>query len=245
VISTNALALLRGAGMSDRELRDHFDATATDLILGGGSAGTSGWRALRVRSYSSEAALESDVMLGRVHADAVLYDNEAWPLTPLNEQQHPALYEARAAAVAHAHGLQLIATPGVDLVRALEPGYVGSRFSEYVRLGIAADAARYADAIDIQGQSIENDIAAYTAFVQQASAQARAANPGVRIVAGLSTNPHGLAVTAAQLEAAVAATGNAVAGYWLTIPSGGPACPSCGAPQPQIAVQLLRALPIR
>jgi hypothetical protein len=141
--------------------------------------------------------------------------------------------------------LRFIATPAVDLVSVLAPGAKGSWYDEYLRLGIASDAARVSDVIDIQGQGIESNTSAYSVFVQQASAQARAANPGVRILAGLSTNPHGVAVTAAQLEAAVAATGNAVAGYWLNIPSGGPACPSCGAPQPQIAVQLLRALPIR
>ena len=33
---------------------------------------------------------------------------------------------------------------------------------------------------------------------------------------------------------------NDVAGYWLNIPRGGAACPKCGEPQPQVAVELLK-----
>jgi hypothetical protein len=33
-----------------------------------------------------------------------------------------------------------------------------------------------------------------------------------------------------------------VAGYWLNIPGQGPRCPTCNAPQPDVAIQTLQAL---
>jgi hypothetical protein len=42
--------------------------------------------------------------------------------------------------------------------------------------------------------------------------------------------------------AAVAATGGAVDGYWLNIPGPGPQCPTCGPPNPGIALAFLRKL---
>ena len=69
---------------------------------------------------------------------------------------------------------------------------------------------------------------------EAAAAQAREANPRVRIFAGLSTNPSGKPVTGKQLYGAVQATRDDVEGYWLNIPGGGAYCPKCGQPQPQV-----------
>jgi hypothetical protein len=79
--------------------------------------------------------------------------------------------------------------------------------------------------------------------VHQAARQARAANPRVTILAGLSTNPPGAEVTSQQLTAAIRATSGVVSGYWLNIPGRGPRCPTCNAPRPDLARQLLGALP--
>jgi hypothetical protein len=242
MISTSAVALLRDAGMSDGELRAHFDGTGTYLILNGNTSGTSGWNVIRVRKYTSEVTMESDIVAGLNTADAVLYDVEAWSLTPLNEQQNPSTYEAKGAAFAHAHGFKFIATPAVDLVTAIAPRDGGSRYDAFLRLGIASDAARSADVIDIQAQGAEANTPGYVAFVRGAAAQARAANPQVHVLAGISTNPNGQHVTTDQLRSVVIATRNVVDGYWLNIPGGGVACPNCGAPQPQVAVELLRTL---
>jgi len=109
-------------------------------------------------------------------------------------------------------------------------------------LGIAGDAARYADVIDIQAQGSETNTAAFAAFVTAAAAQARAANPHVIVLAGISTNPTGHQVSAAQMRAAITATAGTVDGYWLNIPAGGPSCPRCGQPQPQVVAAALHAL---
>ncbi len=96
-----------------------------------------------------------------------------------------------------------------------------------------------AGVVEVQAQSLERDPRTYRAFVRAAVAQARAANPHVSVLAGLSTNPPGPAVSSGELAAAIRATSAAVAGYWLNVPGQGPRCPSCHAPRPGLARQML------
>lgn len=114
--------------------------------------------------------------------------------------------------------------------------------SGYLGLDLAGGAARHASVIDIQAQGLEADASAYASFVRKAALQARRANPSVIVLAGISTNPNGDRVTAAEILASIHATRAFVNGYWLNIPAAGEACPRCGNPQPQIAVQVLREL---
>jgi hypothetical protein len=58
---------------------------------------------------------------------------------------------------------------------------------------------------------------------------------------GIGTNPAGRTVSPQDLLNAFEATRGSVAGYWLNIPGTG-RCPSCGTPQPQVAVQFLQML---
>jgi hypothetical protein len=187
---------------------------------------------------------------------AVVYDPEAWSLTPAAEQRHPAGAAARAAALAHAAGLQLIVAPALDLTTVLAaagptaeavagharaPG-VGPRWQQFLALRLAAALGRYADVIDLQAQSLERDQAAYAAFVRQAARQARAAHPGITVLAGLSTNPPGAPVSARQLTAAITQTRAWVSGYWLNVPGQGPRCPTCGPSRPDLARQVVREI---
>ncbi|MFE3262557.1 hypothetical protein ACFXPS_42870 [Nocardia sp. NPDC059091] len=240
LISEEALHLLADAGMSRDELSATFNVPDTYLISGGGS-GPDYPDAVRTQSFTSVTALESAI---DHHLDAetraVLYDDEAWSLTPTVEQQDPAAAEARAAAVAHAHNLVLIATPATDLTRIPAPGEPS--YAAFLRLGLVSAAAKWADVIDIQAQGSEADTAKYADFVKQAAAAARAANPHIVVLAGISTNPSGQSVTVDQLGAVIDATRALVDGYWLNIPQAGKACPRCGIAQPEIAVALLRKL---
>jgi hypothetical protein len=115
-------------------------------------------------------------------------------------------------------------------------------YAAYLKLGLAAGAARYSDVIDIQAQGAITNRTTYKQFVQAAAAQARKASPRVRVIAGLSTNPSGQHVTPAEFSAAFYAVRPYVDGYWLNIPSGGSFCPKCGIPRPRVAVPLLHAL---
>ena len=57
--------------------------------------------------------------------------------------------------------------------------------------------------VELQAQSLERDTATYRSFVTAAAAQASAAQPGVTLLAGLSTNPPGAPVTTEHLLAAM------------------------------------------
>jgi hypothetical protein len=174
---------------------------------------------------------------------AVIYDDEDWTLTPRDQQLQPARYYREAAAVAHRYGLLLIATPATDLVNALAPGTpIGQKYGEFLKLGIAAAAAREADVYEIQAQGSEGALSTYRQFVLAAGAQASKAHPGIELLAGISTNPSGRMQTPSVLFNAVQATRSIVAGYWLNDPSKGQACPKCTGPYPQVAVAFLQIL---
>lgn len=202
------------------------------------------WNAIPFDTFTSfgaiKDALEQSMLVPGV--EGIMYDNESWRFTPVKEQQNPADYERLAADLVHSYGLLLIAAPAVDLVPVLAPGTRGSRYDTYLQLGIAADAARHADVIDIQAQGLELNTGAYENFVRQAAAQARGANPRVLVLAGVSTNPSGRKVTADTILRAITATRDIVDGYWLNIPLPGEKCPQCNEFRPDIAIQVLNRL---
>jgi len=198
-----------------------------------------------VVTFASAAALESAISAGKLPPGifGVLYDPEAWAFTPVAEQQNPVQAATAAAAVAHAHGLQFLVTPAIDLATVLDPNGTGPEWRQFLDLDLVGRLAKVADVIELQAQSLEQDTRVYTAFVQAAAAQASAARPGIDLLAGLSTNPPGLPIEANQLTAAVQATRSVVDGYWLNVPVPGAQCPACNAARPAIAVQVLHATP--
>ena len=247
MISISAVRHLREADSTGRLDRRFFADPASFVMNGSkGAAGfPQGWRAMPTATYPSYAALANALAADQVPAEvkAIIYDNESWTFTPAEEQHDLARFGKLTADAIHQSGRIFIAAPAADLVPVLNPKVErGKRYDEYLRLGIASMAARWADVYEIQAQGSEDNLELYTRFVKAAAAEARRANPKVRVFAGLSTNPSGKHVTAKQLHAAVEATREAVEGYWLNIPGGGPHCPKCGEPQPQVAVELLRML---
>jgi hypothetical protein len=201
------------------------------------------WEAQEVRSFSNVAGLERGIETGLAPSvKAVLYDNEHWQFTPAAEQADPAGSTQRAAEAAHRHGLLLIATPAVNLVRALDPQGSGKTYDRFLQLGVIRDAARFADIVVIQAQGSETALPLYSSFVRAAAAQAREANPHAIVLAGISTNPSGQRVSAEQILAAIHATRSAVEGYWFNVPAPGPYCPACNDFRPDLAIQVLSAL---
>jgi hypothetical protein len=243
IVNQSALSLLGGAGLTQAQLQTLFGNDRTYLIRGLTQTAEPVSGALRTVSFTSYQAMERQFAGPGLPAGtrAVLYDNEDWSFTPVDEQRNPAKYEELAASLVHAHHLLFIAAPAVDLTDVLAPGE-SDHYAAYLRLGLAASAAKYADVIDIQAQGSETSLNTFTSFVKAAAAQARNANRHVIVLAGLSTNPSGQHVTSGQLVAAYNSARTDVNGYWLNIPSGGPYCPRCGTPQPQVAVPLLRML---
>jgi hypothetical protein len=169
---------------------------------------------------------------------AVIYDSEHWAQTPPDEQRDPAAFYQQAAAIAHARGLIFVATPAMDLVNATG-GRAANPVQVFLARGIDGSVAKYADVVDIQAQSLERDPAAYRDFVARANDQINRANPAAAVVAGLSTNPHGAAITAGMLVSDMTAVAGAVSGFWLNIPDQGPNCADCATPRPDVAIGAL------
>lgn len=243
MLSTGALARLVQAGLPTSLLQTIFDRPST-ILLGASTPDPLAPQATRALSFTSATALIGALDAGRVPAgvaDLVL-DLEAWPLTPAAEQRAPVPAAQQALQAAHRAGKHLIFTPGVDLVPVLASGdrSGAARQAAYDRL-LAGPGAAASDIFEVQAQGTEGTRSAAT-FAPAAVAAAHRGHPGEPVLVGLSTNPTGRRVTPADLLALVAATRHSAAGYWLNIPQAGRACPSCGTPQPQVAVAFLETL---
>ena len=186
-----------------------------------------GWDATLTLDTNSLVEVRQAVTEAPVHgATSITYDPENWSYTPLCEQQAPAASMAHAASLAHAAGLELIAAPSLDLMNVCDPHGTGTNRTKYLTMGIPkAVAASGADVYEIQAQDLETNPAKFSAFVHECATAAHALNPHLQIIAGLSTQPDGKTVTAAELEQCVTLTHSDVSGYWMNIPS-----PSEGAP---------------
>jgi hypothetical protein len=240
LLTRSALAQL----VTDPEVRAGLDRSQVYEILQPGQLPLPGVSATLVVIFPAVAALDEALTGHRLPAGtrAVVYDPEAWSFTPADEQRDPVRGAARAARLAHAHGLQIIVAPALNLTTVLAPGRSAPRWRLFLDLRLAAKIAKVADILDLQAQSLERSTATYAHFVRAAAGQARTANPGVRLLAGLSTNPPGAVVDSQQLVTAIRASWPAMEGYWLNIPGRGPLCPACHSPRPDIGIEVLRAI---
>lgn len=185
--------------------------------------------AIHVDDFDSYAALQTAFAAHAIPADvqAILYDNERWPGTPLGEQLQPFVYVRKAEALVHDHGLTFISTPAPDLNTTLNPGHHGN-YSGYLSERLAT-LAGYADIFDVQAQHA-GPPASYAAFAKAAVAQARAANRHAIVLLGITTNGE----TSRDLISEVTATRAIADGYWFNIIGGQPGV--------QTAVPVLQAL---
>ena len=234
-----------------------FNSSTTN-ISGGVPSGWASSVPLRIYSVyggnNTAGGFVSDVnhgVLSAVQYPVVMYDLENWSRSPIAEQQNAPLYMHRFGDFAHAHGFQTIMAPEAFLVRVqgsvanCDDGQTG--WQCFLSNGWAAAAARYSDRYSIQSQGQQTGDAsgpdAYINYVSQASAQAKAANPQVVVSAGLSTNPPQGTPTVQVLYQDANSVRSYVSGFWLNVPD--PAlgsCPSCGAPRPDLALQLIQML---
>ena len=150
---------------------------------------------------------------------SVVYDPENWEATPLRERARPVTYFRRFSVIGHSHGWTVVITPNPNLTVASDASCAERNGEDddeaFLRCDLIGEAARYADVVEVQAQQIEGNTAAYRSFVEHAAQQARAANPDVQVVAGLTT---GSAFTAAQMFAAWDSVRNLVDGYYLSMP---------------------------
>jgi hypothetical protein len=140
------------------------------------------------------------------NAKVALYDNEYWGRTPGAEQANPCDYMSNFVSTAHLHGLTTVVAPDQDLA---EPGiitqYQGGEtenWQAYLRLGLAACAAKTgSEWYHIMSQPFESNWCSnpfeecqssesdFDNFVTQAALQAKAYDPSIKLIDGLSTNP--------------------------------------------------------
>ncbi|WP_348263456.1 hypothetical protein P8935_02615 [Telmatobacter sp. DSM 110680] len=192
------------------------------------------WNAIGTISIRSASEIDRCCDEG---VGAVMYDPEKWQFTPEEEQRNPGEYACKIADLVHAQHRLLIVAPAADLV-----GGGPDRFDRFLRAKIAGSVAKCADVYEIQAQGAELDARDFASYVRRAAQQARRANPNIILLAGISTNPTGRSVTAKELFACVQAISDVVSGYWLNIPAGGAACPTCGEPKPEVAAELLQMM---
>ena len=238
IMGSGELSAAQAAGASS--VRYAVGSAHLFVLLLRGQTSTAGQEVADFRSY---AELKKMIRQGTIAPGIrwVMYDNEQWSLTPADEQADPVHYEQLFARLAHRQGYKVILAPAQDLV----PGFDKNSFRggkavwpSYLSMGLAAASARAADIYEIQAQPYEMSVYrsqhAYADFVAAAAAQARAANPGIVIYAGLSTQR---VSSAAQLLQDYEATRNLVDGYWLNIPRHDQPGP------PGLADQFLRTIP--
>ena len=188
-------------------------------------------------SWASEAAFELAVSNGWIPpgVTTVMYDPENWPSTPAPERIDPVTAMRAFSTTARGQGYRVVLTPHPSLVTV--PGgrcTVGPGESiedAYVRCDIAGQAATMADVVETQAQALETDPSAYRSFVEATAEQARAANPDVSVLAGLSTNYTDSPVA---LYSAWYAVRDVVDGHYLAVPHG---------IRPGVAIAFLRLLP--
>jgi len=177
--------------------------------------------AKRTASWASVAEFEEDVQAegGSLHGvQSVLYDPEAWQATPSDEQRDPEAAMRRFARLARSLGYEVIITPGLTLAGV--QGSTCPRDDEespqdtYLRCDIAGTAARYADVVEVQAQTLQGDPDAYRDFVAAAASDARAANPDVKVISGLRVRDD---ASIDEEERAWVATVDVVDGHYLAM----------------------------
>ncbi len=242
MINTKALGLLGAEPDGAALIAQFFNTPDTYVMAPRDQLSLVPPRAVAVINFPSFSGLRAAFNAGRVDAryGAVLYDCEAWDATPVVEQRDPIHYYGLAAELVHRHGLKLIAAPATTLRKVLLQPTGPDTYPPFMKTGIVGPIAKSADIFEIQSQGLLPQPDKYVDLVRNAASEARAANPNIVFLAGLSTNPSGRAVTAGDLAEAVARTRSIVAGYWLNIPENSVFCKACGEAHPAIAAAFLR-----
>lgn len=195
-----------------------FFDISTSYGLGGG------WRSSAASaSWASAGTFRTDLVAGVIPPEVrvAMYDPEYWADTPPRERRDPVSGMRAFAEAARSAGYAVVITPHPNLVDV--PGAVCGRTQSetteeaFLRCGIQAEAAVVADVVEIQAQSLEQDAVAYRTFVQRAAGQARAANPDVVVLSGLSTR---FALDSGVLFRAWISVRDVVDGHYLAIPEG-------------------------
>ena len=237
MISSSAYGLLSSSTSGQTLAQKFFNSSRSIIVVGSRNTQNYGGAsiALYFTSFADfESKMPTETTSGAQYA---VFDDENWRYTPVAEQKNIDLYFQKFSNLAQQYGLKVIASPSPDLANAL-PRKTSSLYSDYLSDTIAGSAAKWSDVFDIQAQGLQSDPQKYAAFVSAVAKQAKEINPGIEVVASLSTNPSSRLVSPQTLLQDIQLTQGTVDGYWLNIPQKS-SCPSCGAVNPLVAIQLL------
>lgn len=172
--------------------------------------------ALSLKSLASARLAMARIGSGSAHP-VLLLDIEKWPQTPSAEQRSPIATVQTAAALARSHHLELVVNLGLDLI-SLTPGHGRPAWQRYLDRRWLARAAALASVVVIPAQSLETDPGVYGRFVRGAAQQARGAQAGITVVAGLTGTRGVTPALGGELARCVELTARVVNGYYLNIP---------------------------
>lgn len=155
---------------------------------------------------------------------AVVVDYENWSNTPVAQREQWKTYVQDAYTRAHGLGLTVIQamTHGVPA----DSGLCAGGWSGYFGCGAPGYEARFADVVDLQAQQEEADLSgrqgSFTYEVSTGTAQARAANHRVLVLAGMRSSAQAGDGSCAQIPSATllrdwAAVSREVDGAWLNV----------------------------
>jgi hypothetical protein len=196
-----------------------FD-TPLSFVTGTGAAGAAQiglGSAVPTASFANEQLLAQRVNGNELPAGTVAVQYQPrTPVTPRNQLSDPAEAFRQAGLVAHAHGLLLVGSPALNVVKS------GARHlktikwtSRYLQRRFASAAARYSDVYVIQAQSLQRRPTRFAAFVRQASAQATNAHRSVEILTEIRSGSGANAPTVPLLQRDLSGAGPSVSGYDL------------------------------
>lgn len=217
--------LLSRLGLVAHATAAHFFNTPRTFVTGASTASLAlegMGSAVPTTSFADEIKMAAAVTAGRLAPGtaAIVYAAGATRATPLAQQRNPAHYYALAAQVAHQHGLLFIAAPQTSLVRTLAPRTpTRARDAEFLRLGLARDTARGADAFEAPAQANQDDASSFASFVGSASRQAIRSHPGIEVLAALNAGLPQSTSSSDSLFDAVLSTRLTVAGYGFSGPA--------------------------
>jgi hypothetical protein len=179
-------------------------------------------RMQRPRSVYALNSFISKNVLG--YGDAFLWDCE-FDGTPIDEQRD--IFDGDYTTLQYLRrncarvGIQAWGHIATTLLTSFEDEWGGSQLEEYLRRRIPANAARYLDGFNINGQQGQQNTLAYQDRISRVATQLRSSNPYMTITSGITTASPRLEPddypTAWQIASAMKATDGIVEGWWLNV----------------------------
>lgn len=198
------------------------------------------WNAIYMYRWASETQMALDMPGVPSWITMCMYDNEdadQYPMTPQNERDDPASFYPKAADICHKAGKLFIPSSGIRQMK---------RQNQSENDSVYATATSW-DGYSMQTQAAENDVARFTANVENFQRRILAVNPRTKIfIVGVGDFAGGHLQPPSTVETAIKSLPPGMI-YWMNYgPHNGKGCrdPSeCPIPaRPDLLVQVIKDL---